>query len=148
VHTLAQGTTDHHWALRDMTFELTSGPSALHVAAQVDGSVLAVTIRTGGETATQRVPLSGPVYVPAMVRTLVGSEPLVAGRVLEASVFDPTVMRNEPIRLVVDREEEVPGTDGARRAWRVREGFRGWRRSSGWTGRGPCGAKRGRWGSS
>ena len=125
VHTLAQGTTDHHWALRDMTFELTSGPSTLHVAAQVDGSVLAVTIRTGGETTTQRVPLSDPVYVPAMVRTLVGSEPLVAGRVLEASVFDPTVMRNEPIRLVVDREEEVPGTDGARRAWRVREGFRG-----------------------
>jgi len=125
VHTRAEGATDRTGALRTMSFELTSGPGTLRVAARVAGRTLEVTLRAGGETTTHAIPLTGPVYLPPMARTLIGAEPLRPGRVLETLVFDPMVVRNEPLRLVVEREEDVPGTVGPRRGWRVREEFRG-----------------------
>lgn len=125
VRTLAEGTIDAARALRSMTFELTSGPGRLRVTARVEGGALVANVQTGSETTAHSIPVVEPVYLPSLVRGLIGMEPLSAGRVLDAFVFDPMLIGGERIRLVVEGEDSVPGTAEPQRGWRVREEFRG-----------------------
>jgi len=125
VRTITSGRTGADFALRQFSFELSSGVGGLRVQGRVVDGVLQLTLATGSDTSTQRIPLSGPVYLPATLSNLVATGDLREGQQRRVQVFDPSVMKNATMEITVERREPVPKASPEQRAWRVREEFRG-----------------------
>jgi transglutaminase-like putative cysteine protease len=125
VRTIISGRTDATYALQQFTFELSSGVGTLRVRGTVAESGLHLTMATGAEESTQTIALTGPIYLPTTLRSFVASNDLQAGREFAVEVFDPSVMKNDTIRVTVERREAVPGEPTDRQAWRIQEEFHG-----------------------
>lgn len=77
--------------------------------APAGDSVLEVRIRTSGEQQSIRVPIDGPIVLPALLplRVALGGEPEV-GKTYSFSIFDPSVLDTRPTEVhVVGRERLV-----------------------------------------
>jgi len=125
VRTITTGRTTPDYALQEFSFELSSGVGALRVRGRVDKGALRLTLATGGDSSTQRIPLAGPVYLPATLRGLVATDDLQEGRKLRVQVFDPSAMKNAAMDVTVERREPVPHGPPDQLAWRLQEEFRG-----------------------
>ena len=125
VRTRMDGRCDANFALREVDFALDGGAAPFRARAVVEGSALHLTFWLGGEKSEQRVALNGPLYLPWAVRAAVGAGRMEAGRRWEASVFDPLLMRAEPTRVAVVRQEQVPDAAPGVLGWRVEEEFHG-----------------------
>ncbi|HUI27272.1 MAG TPA: transglutaminase-like domain-containing protein [Candidatus Kryptonia bacterium] len=125
VRTIITGRTANDYALRQFSFELSSGVGALRVHGAVHGSGLDLTLATGAEESTQRIALTGPIYLPATLRNLVARGELRAGRQFDVQVFDPSTMKDAATHIVVEQHEQVPDSQPPQSAWRVREEYKG-----------------------
>ena len=124
VRTRMQGHLNADWSLRDVDFELSSGVGHLQASARVTGSEIRLTLRTGADTTEQSLPITEPVYMPARLRASLAGGHLHAGETLQAMIFDPVTLKNDRIRITVDRSEPVPDLAPVR-GWRVHEEYRG-----------------------
>jgi len=125
VRTIITGRTGTDYALQRFNFELSSSVGALRVHGAVRDGVLHLTLATGADESTQQIPLTGPIYLPATLQSLVASGELRAGRQFDVQVFDPSVMKDATTRITVERQEPVPEANSPQPAWRVREEYKG-----------------------
>jgi hypothetical protein len=110
-------------SLRAFSFQLDSGLGSLRVTGRVQGRELRLRVETGEDSTQQTVPLTGPIYLPALLRASLSGGGLQSGEQMRALVFDPTSLRSDRIDVEVQGRDPVPGMQ--RTAWRVREEFRG-----------------------
>jgi hypothetical protein len=111
-------------ALRRFRFQLDSEVGRVDAEGVPEGdSVLAVRWRAGGDAQVLRVPLDGPVVLPALLplRLVLGGEPAV-GKTYAFELFDPSVMGRRRVELRVRGREPrvVPDSavfDGRRGEW-------------------------------
>jgi len=132
VQTRLRGHVASDSSLRDIEFELHSGAGNLRATGVVEPGSLRLKIATGADVSEQVLPLSGPVFLPSLVRTALNRATLQPGHEFTALVFDPVSLKNDRMVVTVDGEEPLPGAAGAVTAWRVREEFRGFKTTA-WT---------------
>jgi len=116
-HTTARSTTMLSRALRVQsvaaTFDGDLGQFAAH--AQVLGdTVLAVAIITAGDSQTTRIPLEGPITLPALLplRLAFGGE-LKSGRSYTARLFDPLLLTARDVTARIAAESTFVVSDSA-----------------------------------
>jgi Transglutaminase-like superfamily len=125
VRTILSGQTGPNYALQEFNFELSSGVGTLRAHGLVGDGALSLTLSSSGDRSTQRIPLTGPIYLPSVLRDVVAADELRAGHQLQLEVFDPAAMQQAIMQVTVERQEPVPDDSSGQRAWRVREEFKG-----------------------
>jgi hypothetical protein len=124
VRVAVEGETGPDYALRNVEATLRSGVGSFAARGNVEGNELVLTIETGGDKSSQRLPLKEPIYLPTGARQSLARAGLKQGQEVTVQIFDPSTMQYQPMRSTVE-QREVLEMDGARRtAWRVREDFR------------------------
>ena len=102
-------------AVRDFDFSLDSEVGRFSVFGRVDGdSVLELRVGAGGEAQTSRVPIEGPLVIPAALPfRLAASGRLEAGREFRAELFDPSVLATRELLVRVIERDTIIVPDSA-----------------------------------
>lgn len=112
------------WSVRRFSVTLDTALGAFEVAGTVTADRLELQMRSGEETTTQRLPLSGPLYLPSAARATLRGDALRIGASHTLRVFDPSAFEQQPMTLTVVGRETIGTADGAQPTWKVQERFR------------------------
>lgn len=116
--------TSRNHSLERLSFELDNGTARFRAEGERGADEFSLTTVVGDQESRTQLPMDGPIYLPASVRRFLAAGGLERGRRFEIRVFDPSMMKEQPIAANVVGEEPVPETDGVR-GWRVEEEFAG-----------------------
>lgn len=108
-------------ALRDFEFRLISPATRFRATGRVDGASLRVRYGAEGTEEALDVPLREPIHLPSTVRPRVVSGRPAAGTRFSIDVFSPLSLRNEPLTIIVEGRETIPGPDGPVETTRITE---------------------------
>ncbi len=128
--------TDDGYALERFRFTLISPATVFSAHGTVADRHLRVVYGPEGQSAEMDLPLSGPIYLPSTLRPRVVAGDTTPGTRYSVPVFSPVTLRNEPLTLVVEGAESLPGSDGPVATIRLAEEYQGirthaWLESSG-----------------
>jgi len=113
--------TDQAFALRRLRFVLISPATVFTVTAEREDQQLRVRYGPRGQETTMTFPLTEPIYLPSTLRPRVLAAELAPGTRYTAPSFNPLTLRNEPLTIIVESRELLPGADGAIDAVRLIE---------------------------
>jgi len=114
-----------NWAVRRFTVALHTDLGAFDVRGVVQDDALALTMRSGGESTEQRIPIAEPIYLPSAARAALRAGELRAGATLTLRVFDPSALEHQPMTISIVGRDTLTVDGVARETWKVREAFRG-----------------------
>jgi hypothetical protein len=138
-----EATLNADWSLRSFSFSMTTDDArssltapvlgeriqgtALEIEGGVDGRVIRMRIRQGGEAEgrEQIIPVDGPVYLDVGPEMLLASTGLEVGRTVTVPSFDPTTMRTERTEIRVAARDTIQLRDVQVPAWRLETEFLG-----------------------
>jgi transglutaminase-like putative cysteine protease len=117
--------TDRSFAVRSFRFSLDPGTGPLEVEGTVDGTRLALTIRSHSGVRSEVRTLSEPPALTLNLPRRLAASGLATGQRLRVSAFDPATLRNAPLDVEVEDREVVWAARRPIPAFRVRTRFAG-----------------------
>jgi hypothetical protein len=112
LRTALAAETDTHYALRRFRFTLVSPATVFSASGTSDDHMLTGRYGPVGRQAELRVPLAEPVYLPSTLRPRVLAGDRTPGTRYTVPVFNPLVLRNEPMTITIDGTETIAGPNG------------------------------------
>lgn len=125
LQTTLAAETDESYGLKSFRFGLISPAASFAASGATQGDRLVVRYGPAGDEQTMEIPLAEPIHLPSTLRPRLVRSDAPPGTRYVASVFSPLTMRNEPITLVLEGRETIPGPDGPVEAVRVSEKHQG-----------------------
>jgi transglutaminase-like putative cysteine protease len=129
LRTALTAETDDGFALRRFSFTLTSPATTFAARGTSDGKTLAVTYGVAGQEADLEIPLEEPIRLPSTLRPWILAGDRSPGTRYTVPVFSPLTLGNEPMTVVIEGREGVPGAGGPVETLRLSEEHRGIRTS-------------------
>lgn len=127
IRTALDARTDGAYALRSFDFTLLSPATRFHASGTTDGRTLRLRYGPEGTEQTTEIPLAEPIQLPTPLRLRVLKSHPKPGERFVANVFSPLTLRNEPLALVVEGSETIPGPGGSVETTRISEENQGMR---------------------
>src|SRR5205823_8329332 len=99
------------FALRRVRFTLAPPATAFSATGTSDGRRLTVTYGADGRSSQATILLTEPIYLPVTLRARVLAGDTTPGTTYTVPVFNPLVLRNEPLTVKVDGRAALDGVD-------------------------------------
>jgi hypothetical protein len=147
INMRTEATLNIDWSLRAFSFAMTTAMTtgeagtgviapqpagrgrgtALEIEGGVDGSLIRMRIRQGGESEgrEQTIPVDGPIYLDVGPEMLLAETGLEVGRTVTVPSFDPTTMRTERTVIRVAARDTIELHHQRLPAWRLETEFMG-----------------------
>lgn len=117
--------TDAAFALQRFDFHLVSQATSFAAKGAVAGDRLKVHFGALGSEESVEIPLTEPIHLPSTFRPRIAGRSPEPGERFTAPVFSPMTMKSEPLTIVVEGKETLPGPDGPTETLRIREEHQG-----------------------
>jgi len=115
---------DANWGLRSFRTRFEGGVAQLEARGQVRGDFIDLEILTGGRSIRERLPIEGPLLLPAMLRAYVAAQSPEPGTALQVEIYNPLIRGTEEIEIVVEER--------TKEGWRISEIMRGSIKTTAW----------------
>lgn len=101
LDTQVEATLDGHLTLQRFTFSVDAGPARFSGTGDVEGKVVKMKLRTGGETVAKRLELEHAPVLKANLGPLLSRDGLKPGARMRYHAFDPLTQRDQPVDVEV-----------------------------------------------
>jgi hypothetical protein len=125
VKTIINSYTTRNFLLKYFDFTMQSEMTSMKIKGAVLKNKLILDIESGGQTRTERIPLTNPPYLSPNIKPallLAGLEP---GKRYRFPLFNPATMSTDEAAIQVESKERIKIGDTEQTIYKLRESFQG-----------------------
>ncbi|MBM4268633.1 MAG: transglutaminase domain-containing protein [Deltaproteobacteria bacterium] len=125
VQTSLVAETDPTYTLKGFRFQLVSPAATFSADGEIEGDRVSIEHGSGEARSKLEIPLKEPIHLPTTLRAKLALWDAEPGARHGATVFSPLTMKNEPMTIVVEGRETIPGPNGPVETVRIAEDHQG-----------------------
>jgi hypothetical protein len=113
------------FSLKSFTFRLQAGPITFRLKGGIQNNNLLLVHWLSGQEEVQELPLSGPIYLGAGIKSFLSNQSLRVGDTYKLALFDPATFSQTPVPLRVEGKETINIAGKSHETFRVVLNFHG-----------------------
>ncbi len=125
IKTVVNSYTTKNFLLKYFDFTLQSDLTTMKIKGAVLKNQLVLDVDTGGQTRTEKIPLTRPPYLSPNIKPAILLLGLETGKTYRFPLFNPATMSTEETTISVESKERIKIGETERTIYKLKESFQG-----------------------